>query len=169
MHDDHHHHHDDGHSGYDHHHPHPPGHNGPAGKAVQWQTPHLPHDHSAPQPREADLDLVEKAFVEAFSGASDIPSLLRLSGIPFVGETADGTQLHLLRVETEDLADVGAVMPLIGGNGVRYDPLPQRLASRRRKLAFVYHDGQAAHRLGFAEARSLSDRTQASQITMAGQ
>ncbi|MER8595990.1 hypothetical protein NKH33_31410 [Mesorhizobium sp. M1182] len=176
MHDDHHHHshdHGDGHhhgpNGH-HHHPHPVGHNGPPGKPLQWQTPHLPHDH-APEPADAratDLDLVEIAFLEGFSRAPDPSSFLRLAGIPFVGETADGVRLHLLRVETQDMVDVGAVMPLIGGAGVTYHPLPAKLTSRRRRLAFVYHNGQAQTPLDFGEARLLADRSGAAQFTMPG-
>ena len=146
MHDDHHH---GGHSrdhdhgshshSHDHRHPHPPGHNGPAGKALQWQTPHLPDDRAREQPADvktADIDLVETAFLEGFARAPDPSSFLRLAGIPFVGETADGRRLHLLRVETEDLVDVGAVMPLVGGAGVAYHPLPARLTSHRRRAGF---------------------------------
>jgi hypothetical protein len=178
MHNDddhhHHHHHDQGdghrhhHPGANgHHHPHPVGHNGPAGKPLQWQTPHLPHDHEPPaDPAAQDLDLVETAFVEGFSRAPDASSFLRLAGIPFVGETADGKLLHLLRVETEDMVDVGAVMPLVGGAGVTYHPLPARLTSHRRRLAFVYQDGTEQKRLGFAAARALADHSAASQFVV---
>ena len=176
MHDDHdHHHHGDGHwhshGPNGHHHPHPPGHNGPAGKPLQWQTPHLPADHAKEQPVDpgtVDLDLVETAFLEGFAQAPDPSSFLRLAGIPFVGEAGDGTRLHLLRVETEDLVDVGAVMPLVGGAGVAYHPLPARLTSHRRRLAFVYHDGVEQRHLGFAAARALSDRSAASQFAIPG-
>jgi len=175
MHDDHHHH---GHDHGDHHHgpnghhhnPHPVGHNGPAGKPLQWQTPHLPHDH-AHEPadlRATDLDLVEIAFLEGFARAPDTSSFLRLAGIPFVGETADGLRLHLLRVETQDMVDVGAVMPLIGGGGVTYHPLPAKLTSHRRRLAFVYHDGTGQRPLDFGAARLLADRSGAAQIAMPG-
>lgn len=166
MHDDHHHPHQD-----DHHHHHPLGHNGPAGKAVQWQTPHLPHDQAqepSADPRTVDLDLVETAFLEGFARAPDPSSFLRLAGIPFVGEMADGLRLHLLRVETEDIVDVGAVMPLVGGAGVAYHPLPARLTSHRRSLAFVYHDGTEQKHLGFAAARALKDRSAASQFAVPG-
>jgi hypothetical protein len=171
-HDHDHHHHHDGHThGAVHtHHPAagPLGHNGPAGKAVQWQTAHQPHEPApAPaDPRTVDLDLVETAFLEAFSRASDPVSFLRLAGIPFVGETADGQRLHLLRVETDDVTDVGAVMPLLGGSGVRYDPLPAKMTSRRRRLGFIYHDGIRPTRIGFAEARRLTDRSDASVISL---
>ena len=178
MHDDHEHgHHDHGHphQGHGHHHhghdhhPHPPGHNGPAGKPLQWQTPHLAHGEQPPaEPAATDLDLVEAAFVEGFSRATDVTSFLRLSGIPFVGETAQGERLHLLRIETDERLDVGSVMPLVGGAGVTYHPLPSQLTSRRRRLAFVYHDGRVPRGLGFAEARGLADRTEASQFEIAG-
>lgn len=147
-------------------HSHGHGHNHGPARAAQWQTPHLPHDHvHAPEdPRNVDLDLVEKAFVEAFSAASDPTSFLRVAGIPFVGEEPSGRRLHLLRVETEDLVDVGSVAPLIGGGGVRYDPLPAKLTSRRRRLSFLYHDGASVRRLDFAAARALADVSGASSI-----
>jgi hypothetical protein len=174
MHDDHHH---GGDHHYDHEHGHRPagtrehpralGHNGPAGKPLQWQTPHLPDDRAPESPEVADLDLVELAFLDGFGHAPDATSFLRLAGIAFVGETADGQRLHLLRVETEDKVDVGAVMPLIGGAGVTYHPLPAKLTSRRRHLAFVYHDGAGQKRLSFGEARLLTDCTEGAQFAMA--
>ncbi|WP_181703058.1 hypothetical protein [Chthonobacter albigriseus] len=169
---DHHHGHDHGHAHSHVHHPEPGrvGHNAPGPKSVQWQTPHLPHGHahSAEDPRTVDLDLVETAFLEGFGRAPDPVSFLRLAGIPFVGETGDGQRLHLLRVQTEDVVDVGAVMPLVGGDGVRYDPLPAKMTSRRRRLSFLYHDGREVIRLGFMEARSLHDRSDAARIEIAG-
>ena len=173
MHDDHHHghgHHHDG-DGHHHHHPHPPGHNGPAAKPVQWQTPHLPADQVQEPPVDPaalDVDLVEAAFLEGFARAPDASSFLRLAGIHFVGEAGDGTRLHLLRVETEDLVDVGAVMPLMGGAGVAYHPLPARLTSHRRRLTFVYHDGSGPKNLGFAAARALKDASASSQFAVPG-
>jgi hypothetical protein len=150
-----------GHSdGQTHVHPHArarPGHNG-ARDAAQWQTPHLPPGHAQEPiaPRERDLDLVEASFVEGFARCSDATSFLRLAGIPFVGIAGDGARLSLLRVEIEDLTDVGSAVPLLGGEGMRYDPLPEKLVSRRRHLMFVYHDGAKLVRLGFAEARALA-------------
>jgi hypothetical protein len=138
-------------------HPHPPhGHNARR-DAAQWQTPHLPadHVHEPEAPHEQDLDLVEASFVEGFMRTSDATSFLRLAGIPFVGLAADGQRLSLLRVEIEDLTDVGSAMPLLGGTGYRYDPLPEKLVSRRRHLRFAYHDGAQVLRLDFTQAREL--------------
>ena len=53
------------------------------------------------------------------------------------------------------MADVGSLNPRLGGGGFRYDPLPAKLVSRRRRLRFVYHDGTGVRPLGFAEARAL--------------
>lgn len=144
-----------------------PGHNHPK-TAVQWQVRHETHHHDDTPPAERDLDLVESSFVEGFERATDPTSFLRLAGIPFVGEDGQGRRLHLLRVEMESLTDIGAVSPLLGGNRVRYDPLPSRLVSRRRELAFVYHDGTAMARLSFAEARRLSDETDAAAMALGG-
>jgi hypothetical protein len=141
-------------------HPNPhvrPGHN-TARDAAQWQTPHLPpgHAHEPATPHEHDFDLVEASFVEGFARCSDATSFLRLAGIPFEGVVADGRRLHLLRVEIEDMTDVGSAVPLLGGAGMRYDPLPEKLVSRRRHLRFAYHDGAQLVRLTFAEARALA-------------
>jgi hypothetical protein len=158
--EDHHH-----HGAGGHHHPHAgPGHNAQR-TAAQWQTPHLPGAafESVP-PQTVDLDLVETAFVEGFSQASDVASFLRLAGIPFVGADGSGARLHLLRVEIEDKTDTGSVSPLIGGAGFRYDPLPARFMSRRRSLAFAYHDGASVVRLDFAAARALEDVSGASHF-----
>src|SRR5271157_4816685 len=145
---------------HEHPHAHPharSGHNA-ARDAAQWQTPHLPPGHveEPDAPHERDFDLVEASFVEGFARCSDATSFLRLAGISFEGVAADGRRLHLLRVEIEDMTDVGSAVPLLGGAGMRYDPLPEKLVSRRRHLRFAYHDGTQLVRLAFAEARALA-------------
>jgi hypothetical protein len=163
--------HDHEHShGHDHdHHAAGPGHNRPKG-AVQWQIAHRPEAVEDPTPpAERDLDLVEASFVEGFVRAPDPTSFLRLANIPFVGVDRSGRRLHLLRVETESMTDVGALAPLLGGEGVRYDPLPARMVSQRRRLAFAYHDGQRVVRLDFSQARALVDESAASRFTIAPQ
>jgi hypothetical protein len=135
-----------------------PGHNHAGGlhRVAQWQAPHLEHPHDAeaggPEP---DLDLVETAFVEAFATASDPTSFLRLAQVPFRATTPDGAELSLLRVEVDDVTDVGSVMPHLGGESFRYDPLPAALVARRRRLRFVYGDGTVLRALNFAQVRGL--------------
>jgi hypothetical protein len=169
-HDHHHHHADHDHAHHDRaHHAHGsdpgPGHNRPKAP-TQWQVLHQADPDPEP-PAERDLDLVETSFVEGFGRASDPTSFLRLARIPFVGVDGVGRRLHLLRVETEALTDIGAVSPLLGGEGMRYDPLPARMVSHRRRLVFVYHDGQGLARLQFAEARALIDDSAPSQFALA--
>ena len=139
-----------------HHHPHGLGHNA-ARRALQWQTPHDPSaSQGETRAAEPDLDLVEAAFVTGFANAPDPTSFLRLARIPFSGQTAEGDVLNLLRVETEEAVDVGAVSPGLGGGPMRHDPLPAKLVSRRRRLAFLYFDGTRARSLSFDEALALA-------------
>src|SRR5665647_3331347 len=113
MHRRHHHPHDHDQSHHDHPH-HGPGHNHAhaPNKVTQWQTPHLAEPPSVEhEPGAQDIDLVEAAFVDGFRTANDPTSFLRLAHVPFEAMAADGAKLALLRVETEEIADVGAVMP----------------------------------------------------------
>jgi hypothetical protein len=137
------------------------GHNRPgdAKRPLQWQTPHRP-DAPAEQEQatraETDLDLVEAAFVDGFLTAADPTSFLRLARVPFEGTAADGAKLALLRVEIDSVADVGSVTPHLGGETFRYDPLPARMVSRRKRLRLVYFDGKKPRLLGLAEALALA-------------
>jgi hypothetical protein len=128
---------------------------------VQWQRPHCDAAHAADPVHdhdEADLDLVEAAFVEAFLDASDPTSFLRLAQVPFEADARDGAKLALLRVEIDAVADVGAVTPHLGGASFRYDPLPARMVSRRKRLRFVYYDGTGIRALALAQVRGLAGR-----------
>jgi hypothetical protein len=137
------------------------GHNGHRAP-VQWQTPHRPDHARAPEAPsgERDLDLVEKAFLDAFPRAPDPTSFLRLAGVPFVGKAADGRTLSLLRVEASQTTDIGSLSPALGG-GHRYDPLPAKMASRRERLALIYFDGREPVSLDLAAARALENVTPA--------
>jgi hypothetical protein len=151
-HDHDHHHHGNGAAGAGHNHVRP------ARGTVQWQTPHLPqdreHDHDRHEP---DLDLVEMAFVEGFATAKDPASFLRLARIPFEAVDAEGHKLFMLRVESDAVTDVGALMPQLGGGAMRYDPLPARMVTHRRRLRFVYFDGSAPRVLTLGEVRELKE------------
>jgi hypothetical protein len=137
------------------------GHNRPSEprRPAQWQTPHRDDAPAAAEGRarpETDLDLVEAAFVEGFLGASDATSFLRLARVPFEGTAADGGKLALLRVEVDSAADVGSITPHLGGATFRYDPLPARMVSSRKRLRFVYFDGQGTRSLQLTEALALA-------------
>ena len=135
------------------------GHNhvAPLRGTVQWQTPHLPAEHDRTHEQgEPDLDLVEMAFVEGFATAKDPASFLRLARIPFEAADSAGAKLVLLRVESDAVTDVGALMPQLGGGALRYDPLPARMVTHRRRLRFVYFDGSAPRVLTLGEVRELT-------------
>jgi len=156
--------HDDPHHAPSHAHAHSPqrGHNG-GPLPLQWQVPHRRGDKRDERKDPAaweqrDLDLVEAAFVEGFARCSDPTSFLRLARVPFTGIDAAGRRLHLLRVEVEELTDIGSLTPLLGGAGMRYAPLPARLASRRRRLRFVYHNGEQIEPMDLAAALALQDQ-----------
>ena len=139
------------------------GHNRPgnAKRLAQWQTPHRDNASTVEEGRnraESDLDLVEAAFVEGFLLAGDPTSFLRLAQVPFEGVATDGVRLALLRVEIESVTDVGSITPHLGGATFRYDPLPARMVSRRKRLRFIYFDGQKPRTLGLAEAVALASR-----------
>jgi hypothetical protein len=136
------------------------GHNHPGRpkQPVQWQTPHLENAPAVEEERsrvEADLDLVEAAFVEGFLLAGDPTNFLRLARVPFEGLAPDGAKLALLRVEIDSVTDVGSITPHLGGTSFRYDPLPARMVSRRKRLRLIYLDGQNPRVLDLAQATSL--------------
>jgi hypothetical protein len=148
-HDHDHHHHGNGAAGAGHNHAQP------VRGTVQWQTPHKPLQPDAGHLGEPDLDLVEAAFVEGFTTASDPTSFLRLARIPFEATDAAGAKLVMLRVETEAVTDVGTVTPHLGGGSLRYDPLPAAMVARRRRLRFMYYDGKDLRALKLGEVREL--------------
>jgi hypothetical protein len=129
-------------------------------RPVQWQTPHLarePESQAREDHGEPDLDLVEAAFVEAFTATSDPTSFLRLARVPFAARAEDGARLALLRIETDVVTDIGTLTPHLGGESFRYDPLPAQFVSRRRRLRFVYFDGDGLRPLSLAAVRSLQE------------
>jgi len=132
-------------------------HNQPVpGQPAQWQTPHRERAQDKVVRRaEPDLDLVEAAFAEGFAEASDPTSFLRLAQIPFEAVADDGAKLTLLRVEVEAVTDVGSLTPHLGGGSMRFDPLPARMASRRKRLRFMYFDGTTLRPLDLAQVRAL--------------
>jgi hypothetical protein len=105
-----------------------------------WRGPE--HDRGA-QDGDTDLNLVAAAFVEGFMTASDPTSFLRLAKVPFEATSHDGAKLSLLRVEVDTVADIGSITPHLGGGSFRYDPLPARMVSRRKRLRLIYFDGAA--------------------------
>jgi hypothetical protein len=44
----------------------------------------------------------------------------------------------------------------LGGGSFRYDPLPAKLLSRRRRLRLIYHDGRGLWPLSLGQAKALA-------------
>jgi hypothetical protein len=76
--------------------------------------------------------------------------------VRFSATGSDGAPLSLLRVEIDDVTDMGSLTPHLGGGSFRYDPLPARMVTRRKRLRFVYFDGTSLRALTLAEVRTLS-------------
>ena len=124
------------------------GHNAP--RLRQWHTapllPGMTHVHAEELSSEPDLDLVEAAFAEGFATASDPDQLPASGGHPVLA--VDGPAGGLpARVELEQRTDIGSLTPTLGGGSFRYDPLPARMVSKRRRLRLAYHDGASPRHL----------------------
>jgi hypothetical protein len=131
----------------------------PPRQPAQWQLLHetAPSgQHEPSDDADKDLDLVTAAFIEGFGAAADPTSFLRLAKVPFEATATDGAKLALLRVEVDAVTDVGAVTPHLGGASFRYDPLPGKMVSRRKRLRLVYFDGRGLRMLDLAAATRLA-------------
>ena len=106
---------------------------------------------------EPDLDKVEAAFIDGFIDAPDPVSFLGCPR-PVRDHRRRRRQLNLLRVEIDALADVGSLTPHLGGGSFRYDPLPPRMVSHRRRLRFVYFDGDKLRPLTFTRDADIVSR-----------
>ena len=136
-HDHDHHHHGNGAAGAGHNHAQP------TSGTVQWQTPHLPHDHE--HDARSCASRISIWWKWLLSKALRQPRTRRAScgwrGFRSRRPTRAGNKLVMLRVESDAVTDVGALMPQLGGGAMRYDPLPARMVTHRRRLRFIYFDG----------------------------
>lgn len=53
----------------------------------------------------------------------------RQARIPFEAVDAAGTKPVMFQIESDAVMDVGALMPPLGGDAMRYDPLSARMAT----------------------------------------
>ena len=116
--------------------------------AVCWAPMGAAADDSQPPATTAETGQLQEVVVTAQRREEN------LSKVP-ISVTAL-TQEDMDTKGIKDITDVGSALPLLGGDGMRYDPLPEELVSRRRHLGFVYLDGAQVVLLGFAEARTLA-------------
>ena len=135
------------------------GHNhGTPPHAAKWQTPHLPHNRARDEHHhhEADSGYGGKGFRREFYDQHRSDQFLATGARAIEAFDRAGRRLQLLRVETDSITDVGSVTPHLGGNSMRFDPLPASMVSQRRRWRFVYFDGGAARLLTLGEVRELA-------------
>ncbi|MDP2699720.1 hypothetical protein [Thalassospira sp.] len=117
---------------HDHHHG--PGHNhGP-------ETDHL-HSHvhgQSPADHAEELKVLSTSFVEGFRKADDKTSFLRLSGIPFHREGADGLTLHLVDAKIITNWQIGTACPAFASRELAYLPFPGSMIEARETMTFTY-------------------------------
>jgi hypothetical protein len=81
----------------------------------------------------------------------------RHARIPFEAVDAAGTKLAILRIESDAVKDVGALMPRLGGGAMSYDVLPARMVTYRQRLRFVDFDGNAPGVLTLGEVTEFKE------------
>ncbi|MEZ5878878.1 MAG: hypothetical protein R3D43_14640 [Tepidamorphaceae bacterium] len=129
---DHDHHHD--HGGHHHHHSHGPGHN------HAHDAEHL-HSHvhaDSASERIEELKTLSTAFIEGFRAAADKTSYLRLAGIPFRREGADGLAMHLVDTAIASNWQIGTASPAFGSRELVYLPYPGGMVTARETMTFTY-------------------------------
>ena len=121
---DHHHHHDD-HTAHGH------GHN-------HAQPDHL-HSHIHDPDRAAELQILSAQFIDGFVQARDKTSYLRLAGVPFERDGAEGKgSLKLVDVQLSTEWQVGTASPGFGTRQLSYLPFPGEMVRERTNMGFLY-------------------------------
>ncbi len=121
----HHHHHDHGvghnhdHGGPEHLHSHPIGPGGGGAAAEELQT-------------------LAASFIEGFRQAGDKTSYLRVAGVPFQRDGADGLTLNLVDAEIQSNWQLGSASPGFASRELVYLPYPGPMVSERERMTFTY-------------------------------
>jgi len=82
--------------------------------------------------------MLATSFVESFRAAADKPSYLRLAGIPFKRQGADGLTLNLVDVSIVSNWQIGTASPAFASRELVYLPFPGPMVSHRETLTFTY-------------------------------
>jgi len=126
------------HDHHEHHHPHGHGHNGAPADHLHSHPGHL-HAHGGGDAalRERIEDLCA-AFIDGFAEAGDKVSFLRLAGIPFEIEGADGLAMKLVDVAIRSDYQVGTASPGFASRELVYLPFAGTMVRERTRLDLVY-------------------------------
>lgn len=130
----HHHHHHHHHAHADQEAVHGPGHNHPH----DHDHLHLhPHGQRGPD-RMEELATLGAAFIDGFRQAADKTSYLRLAGIAFEREGADGLSMKLVDAAFVSNWQLGTASPGFGSRELVYLPYPGAMVSARETMSFTY-------------------------------
>ncbi|PZX36701.1 hypothetical protein LY56_03419 [Roseinatronobacter thiooxidans] len=114
-----------------HHHLHGHGHNHP-------HPDHL-HSHMRDPDLAAELQVLSAQFIDGFVQAHDKSSYLRLAGVPFERDGAEGRgSLKLVDVQLTTEWQVGTASPGFGTRQLSYLPFPGEMVSERTNMGFLY-------------------------------
>lgn len=132
-----------GHS-HDHTHPGPPHpgppHPGPGHNHSHEGTDHL-HSHlhgQSDKERAEELKVLATSFLEGFRAAEDKTSYLRLAGIPFQREGADGLTMCLVDAAIVANWQIGTASPAFASRELLYMPFPGKMIASRESMTFTY-------------------------------
>ena len=101
----------------------------------------------------------EDAFIDGFRHAPDKQGFLALARIPLELDDGAGPGLKLVEVILEETTEVGRASPGFGSRELVYHPLPGRLVTARRRLAFRYVSSERRCDLSLAEVLARSGVT----------
>ena len=127
-----HHHHDHSHDHHDH--PHGPGHNHSHGPDHL----HSPVHGDAGRERTEELQALAANFIEGFRSASDKTSYLRLAGIAFQKNGADGLTMNLVDATITSNWQIGTASPAFASRELVYMPFPGAMVTHRENMVFTY-------------------------------
>lgn len=117
------------------HHSHGFGHNHAHGEAD--------HLHSHPiaaggRASAEELQTLAASFIDGFRQAADKTSYLRVAGVPFQRDGADGLTLNLVDAEIQTNWQLGSASPGFATRELVYMPFPGEMVRDRERMTFTY-------------------------------
>lgn len=85
-----------------------------------------------------ELKVLSASFVDGFRQAADKNSYLRIAGIPFSREGADGLTMHLVDAAITSNWQIGTASPAFGSRELVYLPYPGPMIGARESMTFTY-------------------------------
>jgi hypothetical protein len=85
-----------------------------------------------------ELATLGAAFIDGFRQAGDKTSYLRLAGIPFERDGADGLSMKLVDAAIVSTWQFGTASPAFGSRELVYLPYPGAMVAARETMSFTY-------------------------------